>query len=101
VHPGSPARMIFVRAGVEYGVHDQLCQKALWKETETITLSSKVRILAQTKKTGCIVDLQHRIQRARKFVRQHVKPGRSLADEFIAERRAEANRESDEDENGK
>jgi len=32
VQPGSPARMFFVRDGVLVGVHDQLCQKGLWKE---------------------------------------------------------------------
>ena len=42
--------------------------------------------------------LKWRLEKAQRFVRQHVKPGRSLADELIAERRAEAKRESDENE---
>ena len=40
-----------------------------------------------------ITTLKHRIERAQRHVRQFVKPGRSLADELIAERRAAAQRE--------
>jgi AbrB family looped-hinge helix DNA binding protein len=40
-----------------------------------------------------ISTLQHRLERARRLVRQHVKPGTSLADELIAERREAAKRE--------
>ena len=91
--------MIFVRAGVENGVHDQLCQKGLWKETGTITLSLADGIVSQTKEEQLRISaLKRRIKRAQRFVRQYVKPGRSLADELIAERRAEAKRESDENE---
>jgi len=58
--------------------------------------------LSQTKEEQLrITALKRRIARAQRFVRQHVKPGVSLVDELIAERRAEAKRESDEDENGK
>jgi AbrB family looped-hinge helix DNA binding protein len=37
-----------------------------------------------------ITTLKRRIQRAQRLVRKHVKPGRSLVDELIAERRAAA-----------
>jgi AbrB family looped-hinge helix DNA binding protein len=40
-----------------------------------------------------ISTLKHRIERARRLVRKHVKPGASLVDEFIAERREAAKRE--------
>lgn len=40
-----------------------------------------------------ITTLQRRIDRARQIVRRHVKPGRSLVDELIAERRKAAKRE--------
>jgi AbrB family looped-hinge helix DNA binding protein len=40
-----------------------------------------------------ITTLRHRLERAQRHVRQFVKPGRSLADELIAERRAAAQRE--------
>lgn len=40
-----------------------------------------------------ISTLKRRIERAQRFVRQYVKPGRSLADELIAERREAAKRE--------
>ena len=40
-----------------------------------------------------ISTLQRRIERAQRLVRQHVKPGTSLVDELIAERRAAAKRE--------
>jgi len=57
-------------------------------------------VVAETKEEELrIAALKHRFERAQRFVRQHVKLGRSLADELIAERRAEAKRESDEDEN--
>jgi AbrB family looped-hinge helix DNA binding protein len=34
-----------------------------------------------------ITTLKHRLERAQRLVRKHVKPGTSLADELIAERR--------------
>jgi AbrB family looped-hinge helix DNA binding protein len=37
-----------------------------------------------------ITTLKRRIQRAQRLVRKHVKPGQSLVDELIAERRAAA-----------
>ncbi len=40
-----------------------------------------------------ITTLKHRIERAQRHVRQFVKPGRSLADELIAERREAAQHE--------
>lgn len=40
-----------------------------------------------------ITTLRGRIERARQIVRRHVKPGRSLVDELIAERRKAAKRE--------
>ncbi len=40
-----------------------------------------------------ISTLQRRIERAQQLVRQHVKPGTSLVDELIAERREAAKRE--------
>ncbi len=40
-----------------------------------------------------ITTLKHRIARARRMVRKHVKPGTSLVDELIAERRKAARRE--------
>jgi AbrB family looped-hinge helix DNA binding protein len=40
-----------------------------------------------------ISTLKRRIERAQRLVRQHVKPGTSLVDELIAERRAAAKRE--------
>jgi AbrB family looped-hinge helix DNA binding protein len=40
-----------------------------------------------------ISTLKRRIERAQRLVRQHVKPGTSLADELIAERREAAKRE--------
>jgi AbrB family looped-hinge helix DNA binding protein len=40
-----------------------------------------------------ITTLKHRLQRAQSLVRKHVKPGTSLADELIAERREAARNE--------
>lgn len=40
-----------------------------------------------------ISTLKRRIERAQRLVRKHVKPGASLVDEFIAERREAAKRE--------
>jgi len=40
-----------------------------------------------------ITTMRHRIERARQLVRKHVKPGRSLVDELIAERRKAARHE--------
>jgi AbrB family looped-hinge helix DNA binding protein len=40
-----------------------------------------------------ITTLKHRIERAQRHVRNFVKPGRSLADELIAERREAAKHE--------
>jgi AbrB family looped-hinge helix DNA binding protein len=40
-----------------------------------------------------ITTLKHRIERAQRLVRQHVKPGTSLVDELIAERRDAARHE--------
>jgi len=40
-----------------------------------------------------ISTMKQRIERARRLVRRHVKPGTSLADELIAERREAARRE--------
>jgi AbrB family looped-hinge helix DNA binding protein len=40
-----------------------------------------------------ITTLRHRIEQAQRHVRQFVKPGRSLADELIAERREAAKHE--------
>ena len=40
-----------------------------------------------------ITTLKHRIEQAQRHVRQFVKPGRSLADELIAERREAAKHE--------
>jgi AbrB family looped-hinge helix DNA binding protein len=40
-----------------------------------------------------ILSLKRRIERAQRLVRQHVKPGTSLVDELIAERRQAAKRE--------
>jgi AbrB family looped-hinge helix DNA binding protein len=37
-----------------------------------------------------ITTLKHRLERARRRIRRYVKPGRSLADELIAERREAA-----------
>lgn len=41
-----------------------------------------------------ITTMKRRIERAQRRARQYVKPGVSLVDELIAERRAEAKRES-------
>lgn len=40
-----------------------------------------------------ITTVKARIARAQRLVRQYIKPGRSLADELIAERRREVRRE--------
>ena len=40
-----------------------------------------------------ISTLKRRIQRAQRLIRKHVKPGTSLVDELIAERREAARRE--------
>jgi AbrB family looped-hinge helix DNA binding protein len=40
-----------------------------------------------------ITTLKHRLEQAQRHVRQFVKPGRSLADELIAERREAAKHE--------
>ena len=40
-----------------------------------------------------ITTLKLRLERAQKRIRRYVKPGRSVVDELIAERREEANRE--------
>ena len=40
-----------------------------------------------------ITTVKSRIARAQRLVRQYIKPGRSLADELIAERRREARNE--------
>ncbi len=40
-----------------------------------------------------ITTLKHRIERAQRLVRKYIKPGRSLADELIAERREAARHE--------
>ena len=40
-----------------------------------------------------ITTLKRRIERAQRLVRKHVKPGASLVDELIAERREEAKNE--------
>lgn len=40
-----------------------------------------------------ILSLKRRIERAQRLVRQHVKPGTSLVDELIVERREAAKRE--------
>jgi len=40
-----------------------------------------------------ITTLKRRIERAQRLVRKHVKPGTSLVDELIAERREEAKNE--------
>lgn len=40
-----------------------------------------------------IITLQQRLAKAQQWMRQHVAPGRSLADELIAERREAAQRE--------
>ena len=40
-----------------------------------------------------ILTLKQRIERAQRLVRQHVKPGTSLVDELISERREAAKRE--------
>lgn len=40
-----------------------------------------------------IMTLKRRVERAQRRVRRYIKPGRSLADELIAERRAAAQRE--------
>lgn len=40
-----------------------------------------------------ITTLKHRLERAQRLVRKHVKPGTSLVDELIAERREAARNE--------
>ena len=40
-----------------------------------------------------ITTLKHRIERAQRLIRKYIKPGRSLADELIAERREAARNE--------
>ena len=40
-----------------------------------------------------ILTLKQRIERAQRLIRQHVKPGTSLVDELIADRREAAKRE--------
>jgi hypothetical protein len=40
-----------------------------------------------------IATLQHRLARAQRRIRKYVKPGRSLVDELIAERRQSAKHE--------
>ncbi len=40
-----------------------------------------------------ITTMKHRIERARRLVRRHIKPGTSLVDDLIAERRKAAKRE--------
>lgn len=43
----------------------------------------------------CVTTVKHRIARVQRHVRKYVKPGVSLADELIAERREAAERELD------
>lgn len=50
-------------------------------------------ILEWTGDEMCVTTMQLRIERAQRRVRKYVKPGVSLADELIAERRKEAERE--------
>lgn len=40
-----------------------------------------------------ITTMKHRIERAQRLIRQYIEPGRSLADELIAERRKAARNE--------
>ena len=40
-----------------------------------------------------ITTMKHRLERARRRIREYVKPGKSLVDELIAERREAARRE--------
>ncbi len=40
-----------------------------------------------------ISTMKHRIERAKRLVRRHIKPGTSLVDDLIAERRKAAQRE--------
>ncbi len=40
-----------------------------------------------------ITTMKHRIERAKRLVRRHIKPGTSLVDDLIAERRKAAKRE--------
>ncbi len=40
-----------------------------------------------------ITTMRHRVERAKRLVRRYIKPGRSLVDELIAERRKAAKRE--------
>jgi len=40
-----------------------------------------------------ITTMKHRIEQARRLVRRHIKPGTSLVDDLIAERRKAAKRE--------
>ena len=52
------------------------------------------QVLARLEKDEVrITTLKHRLERAQRHVRQCVKPGRSLADELIAERREAARHE--------
>ena len=40
-----------------------------------------------------ITTMKHRIERARRLIRRHIKPGKSLVDDLIAGRRKAAKRE--------
>ena len=40
-----------------------------------------------------ITTMKHRIERAKRLIRRHIKPGKSLVDDLIAERRKAAKRE--------
>ena len=49
--------------------------------------------MKRTRPSRRLLELKRRIERAQRLVRKHVKPGVSLVDELIAERRAAARNE--------
>lgn len=51
-------------------------------------------------KTKAVAEIEKRLKHARKLVRKYVRPGRSLSEELIRERRLAARKEQRELENG-
>ena len=67
---------------------------ALFRKALGVNVGDKVILRLEDDELR-ITTMQKRIERAQRHALKYVKPGVSLADELIAERRAEAKREQD------
>ena len=65
--------------------------KAIWMCKQSYQVQSLG--MKHTRLSRRLLELKRRIERAQRLVRKHVKPGVSLVDELIAERRAAARNE--------